>query len=108
VNERHLHGLGDYSFGPLFPASRKMRDPRLNYFDIQRDPFVPNRTLVLFDDGDEVMVMMEDEEVRFLLISGRPIGEPIAWYGPIVINTWEELRIAFEEYDNGTFIKHKK
>lgn len=80
----------------------------VNYFDIQRDPFVANGTLVLFDDGDEVMVTTEDEKVRFLLISGSPIGEPVAWYGPIVMNTQEELRIAFEEYHNGTFIKHKK
>lgn len=47
-----------------------------------------------------------DFSVRLLLISGKPIGEPVAWYGPIVMNTQEELRIAFEEYRNGTFIKH--
>ena len=44
--------------------------------------------------------------MRFLLISGKPIGEPIAWYGPIVMNTQEELRVAFEELEQGTFIKH--
>jgi len=79
-----------------------------NYFDIQRDPFVGNETLVLFDDGDEVMVSTERHNVRFLLISGKPIGEPIAWYGPIVMNSNDELRIAFEEYQQGTFIKHKR
>jgi len=78
-----------------------------NYFDIQRDPFVGDGTLVLFDDGDEVLILTEDEPVRFLLISGRPIGEPVAWYGPIVMNTQEELRIAFEEYRTGTFLKGK-
>ncbi len=78
-----------------------------NYFDIQRDPFVGNGTCVLFDDGDEVMVFTEEDRVRFLLISGKPIGESIAWYGPIVMNTHEELRIAFEEYEQGTFIKYK-
>jgi len=78
-----------------------------NYFDIQRDPFISNENLLLFDDGDEVMVSTEDEAVRFLLISGNPIGEPVAWYGPIVMNTQQELRIAFEEYYKGTFIKHK-
>jgi redox-sensitive bicupin YhaK (pirin superfamily) len=62
--------------------------------------------LVLFQQGDEVMVSTEDEPIRFLLWSGRPIGEPVAWYGPIVMNTEEELRIAFEEYHNGTFVKH--
>jgi hypothetical protein len=79
-----------------------------NYFDIKRDPFVGNGTLALFDNGDEVMVSTEDEPVRFLLISGKPIGEPVAWYGPIVMNTQEELKIAFEEYNKGTFIKRKK
>lgn len=78
-----------------------------NYFDMQRDPFVRNENLVLFDEGDQVMVATEKEAVRFLLISGRPIGEPVAWYGPIVMNTEEELRIAFEEYQKGTFIKHR-
>ncbi len=78
----------------------------INYFDMDRQPFVGNETIVLFDDGRQVMVSTEDEVVRFLLISGRPIGEPVAWYGPIVMNTEEELQIAFEEYRNGTFIKH--
>ena len=77
------------------------------YFDIQRDPFIDNGTIVLFDDGDEVMVFTEEHKVRFLLISGKPIGEPVAWYGPIVMNTQEELQIAFEEYSKGTFIKYK-
>ena len=76
-----------------------------NYFDIKREPFADNGTIVLFDNGDEVMVTTEDEPVRFLLITGKPIKEPVAWYGPIVMNTQEELRIAFEEYDKGTFIK---
>ena len=80
----------------------------VNYFDMQRDPFIGNGTLVLFDDGDQVMVSTEADPVRFLLISGKPIGEPIAWYGPIVMNTQDELRIAFEEYSNGTFIRHKR
>ena len=76
-----------------------------NYFDMQRDPFVNNGSLVLFEDGDEIMAIAEKDPVRFLLISGRPIGEPVAWYGPIVMNTQEELQVAFEEYRNGTFIK---
>ncbi len=77
-----------------------------NYFDMQREPFVSQESLVLFDDGDQIAASTEDEPVRFLLISGKPIGEPIAWYGPIVMNTQEELKIAFEEYRKGTFIKH--
>ncbi|MDD5676964.1 MAG: pirin family protein [Kiritimatiellae bacterium] len=78
-----------------------------NYFDIQHDPFVGNGTIVMFDDGDEIRVFTEAHTVRFLLISGKPIGEPVAWYGPIVMNTREELQIAFEEYKQGTFIKRK-
>ena len=62
--------------------------------------------LVIFDDGDEIIVSTDDCPIRFLLISGKPIGEPIAWYGPIVMNTREELEEAFREYSNGTFIKH--
>ena len=77
----------------------------LNYFDMQRDPNLGNETLVLFGDGDHITVSTEDESVRFLLISGKPIGEPIAWQGPIVMNTQEELKQAFEAYRNGTFVK---
>jgi quercetin 2,3-dioxygenase len=80
----------------------------VNYFDIQTDPLIGDGTLVLFEDGDQIMASAEDKGVRFLLISGKPLGEPVAWYGPIVMNTQEELRIAFEEFNNGTFIKHKK
>lgn len=79
----------------------------INYFDMDREPYVGNETIVLFDDGNQVMVSTQGEGVRFLLISGRPIGEPVAWYGPIVMNTEEELQIAFEEYRSGNFIKHK-
>lgn len=64
-------------------------------------------TVVLFDSGDRVTVKTEDEPVRFLLISGRPIGEPVAWRGPIVMNTKEELMHAFDEYEKGTFLKVK-
>ncbi|HMK37605.1 MAG TPA: pirin family protein [Desulfomonilaceae bacterium] len=88
------------------PFSYEMQG--VNYFDMQADAFVSNRTLVLFDDGDEIVVSTEADPVRFLLVSGKPIGEPVAWYGPIVMNTQEELRIAFEEYRNGTFIQHKR
>ncbi len=77
-----------------------------NYFDIQRSHLTGSGSLIVFGDGEQVTVATEDEPVRFLLVSGRPIGEPVAWYGPIVMNTQEELQIAFEEYNNGTFIKH--
>jgi len=65
------------------------------------------RSLVLFDRGDEITVQAGQSGIRFLLVSGRPIEEPVAWYGPIVMNTQEELRHAFDEFRNGTFIKHR-
>ena len=64
-----------------------------------------NRSLVLFDRGDEVVVQAGDEGIRFLLVSGRPIEEPVAWYGPIVMNTQSQLDQAFAELREGTFIK---
>lgn len=64
-----------------------------------------NRTLVVFDSGDEVAVLAGEKGIRFLLISGTPIKEPVAWHGPIVMNTQEELKAAFNELNNGTFIK---
>ena len=65
-----------------------------------------NRSLVLFDSGDEVTVQAGEEGIRFLLVSGKPIEEPVAWYGPIVMNTNDELRTAVRELQAGTFIKH--
>ena len=64
-----------------------------------------NRSLVFFDRGDEVTVLAGDEGIRFLLVSGKPFEEPVAWYGPIVMNTQEQLRQAFEELKHGTFLK---
>jgi redox-sensitive bicupin YhaK (pirin superfamily) len=85
------------------------------YKALGTDPFSSNtngllsaENVVLFDNGDEVNVATEDNPVRFLLIAGKPIGEPVAWYGPIVMNTQQELREAFEEYQRGTFLKHGK
>ncbi len=60
-----------------------------------------NRSLVLFDRGDEVTVQAGEEGIRFLLVSGKPLEEPVAWYGPIVMNTQEQLRQAFEELEQG-------
>ena len=77
-----------------------------NYFDFKRDCRFGVETLVLYDgQGEQVVIKAEDSPVRFLLVSGKPIGEPVAWYGPIVMNTQEELQIAFEEFEKGTFIK---
>jgi len=62
----------------------------------------------VFDRGDEVVVQAGPAGIRFLLVSGRPIQEPIAWYGPIVMNTREEIQRAFSEFRAGTFLKHAK
>jgi redox-sensitive bicupin YhaK (pirin superfamily) len=64
-----------------------------------------NRTLVVFDTGDEVTVQAGDDGIRFLLVSGKPIEEPVAWHGPIVMNTRQELMQAMQDLQNGTFIK---
>ena len=66
-----------------------------------------NRTLVVFDTGDEVVVRSGDRGIRFLLVSGKPIREPVAWHGPIVMNTQEELRQAIRDLQAGTFIKEQ-
>src|SRR5690242_11935941 len=68
---------------------------------------IGNRSLVVFDRGDEVTVQAGDEGIRFLLVSGKPIEEPVAWHGPIVMNTQAELQQAVSELRNGTFIKHR-
>jgi hypothetical protein len=93
------------------------------HFDRHREPFahevVPEayfephpegafgvENLILYQrSGGDVVITTEDTAAQFLLISGRPLGEPVAWYGPIVMNTQEELRVAFEEYEKGTFLK---
>ena len=67
-----------------------------------------NRSLVLFDRGDEVEVQAGEEGIRFLLVSGKPLEEPVAWYGPIVMNTQQQLQQAMEELDRGTFLKQQK
>ena len=79
----------------------------VNYFDLERRCVCAKENLILYDDGDGVVVTTQDHPVRFLLVSGRPIGEPVAWYGPIVMNTQAELQTAFAEYQAGTFLKHQ-
>ncbi len=103
------------AFAYIFEGSGRFRDasePRAVQTDRvgapepgPEDPDVENRTLVVFDRGDEVVVQAGDDGIRFLLVSGQPIEEPVAWYGPIVMNTEEELRRAYAELRAGTFIK---
>ena len=66
-----------------------------------------NRSLILFDRGDEVQVQPGEAGIRFLLVSGTPLQEPVAWYGPIVMNTQAQLRQAFTELRDGTFLKQE-
>lgn len=68
---------------------------------------IENGNLVLFKSGDHLSVSASDKSLRFLLLTGKPLKEPVAWRGPIVMNTQEELTIAFQEYQDGTFIKTK-
>ncbi len=105
-----------HAFAYVFDGSGKFRDasgPRPVLTETADEPARPalddvgNRSLVLFDRGDEVVVRAGEEGVRFLLVSGKPLEEPVAWYGPIVMNTPEELRKAFEELQEGTFIKDR-
>ena len=72
--------------------------------NIVREP-AGDRSLVLFDSGDEIVVQAGEHGIRFLLVSGKPIQEPVAWYGPIVMNTRDELRQAVEDLERGTFIR---
>jgi redox-sensitive bicupin YhaK (pirin superfamily) len=76
-------------------------------FDPEKQTPVENGQLAQFEAGEKLVAYASIAPSRFLLLSGKPIGEPVAWYGPIVMNTQRELEIAFEEYRNGTFIKHK-
>jgi quercetin 2,3-dioxygenase len=77
----------------------------IGWSDTEPPAKAENRSLVLFDPGDEVVVQAGDEGIRFLLVSGKPLAEPVAWYGPIVMNTQEQLRQAFAELEQGTFLK---
>ncbi len=95
-----IGGKADFSGGQQTAPKRNQ--------NASGDGLVGNETLILFEDGDSLGVRTGKETVRFLLISGMPIGEPVAWRGPIVMNTQEELRVAFEEYERGTFVKHGK
>jgi redox-sensitive bicupin YhaK (pirin superfamily) len=104
----------NHAFAYIFAGSGRFRDASdpqgvLNELTGAVDPAevhqAGNRSLVLFDRGDEIVVQAGDEGIRFLLVSGRPIEEPVAWYGPIVMNTKSELQQAFQELRDGTFIK---
>ena len=106
--------LGRHAFAYVFEGNATFRDASNPFgilteqngddHDLRRET-AGNRSLVLFDAGDEVMVQAGEQGVRFLLVSGQPIEEPVAWYGPIVMNSKEELRQAYAELQQGSFIK---
>ena len=104
------------AFAYVFAGSGSFRDasdPRAVLTESAVDPNAApvydasNHSLVLFDRGDEIVVQAGPEGVRFLLVSGKPLEEPVAWYGPIVMNTQEEIRQAMAELHTGGFIKHR-
>ncbi len=79
----------------------------INGNGVVNDIQVENRTLILFDTGDEFSIRATENPVRFLILTGKPLNEPVAWRGPIVMNTQAELETAFREYQDGTFVKHE-
>ena len=106
-----------HAFAYVFEGSGKFRDAS-EPFGVLTEKDGPiqtvaremtgNRSLVLFDAGDEVTVQAGDQGIRFLLVSGQPLKEPVAWYGPIVMNTQEELYQAVQDLRNGTFIREPR
>ena len=103
-----------HAFAYVFEGSGTFRDASEPFGVLVEQPgpveivareAVGDRSLVMFSDGDEVVVNAGEHGIRFLLISGRPLQEPVAWYGPIVMNTQDELRQAVAELKSGTFIR---
>ncbi len=104
-----------HAFAYVFAGSGTFRDasaPQAVLTESAVDPNAPviydakNHSLVLFDRGDEIVVQAGPEGIRFLLVSGKPLQEPVAWRGPIVMNTQDQIAQAFRELNEGTFIKH--
>jgi redox-sensitive bicupin YhaK (pirin superfamily) len=106
-NSRHAFAYVFAGSGNFRDASepRTVRTEHVGGTDAAAAPETGNRSLVVFDSGDEIVVQAGEEGIRFLLVSGQPIEEPVAWYGPIVMNTQEQLQQAYDELHNGTFIR---
>ena len=104
---RHAFAYVFFGDGKFCTASGPLAVPTeaVGWADTKPPAEANNRSLVLFDRGDEIEVHAGEDGVRFLLVSGKPLVEPVSWYGPIVMNTQEELRQAFEELERGTFLK---
>jgi redox-sensitive bicupin YhaK (pirin superfamily) len=106
---RHAFAYVFAGSGKFCNASEPLAVPTegVGWADTELHREADNRSLVLFDRGDEVSVQAGDEGIRFLLVSGKPLEEPVAWYGPIVMNTQEQLQQAFTELEKGTFLRKK-
>ena len=106
---RHAFAYVFAGSGQFCNASDPLAVPTegVGWADTRLSDEADNRCLVLFDRGDEVVVQAGEQGIRFLLVSGKPLEEPVAWYGPIVMNTQEEIRQAFAEYQAGTFLKQQ-
>jgi redox-sensitive bicupin YhaK (pirin superfamily) len=104
---RHAFAYVFAGSGKFCNASGPLAVPTegVGWLDTSPPAEADDRSLVLFDTGDEVVVQAGDQGIRFLLVSGQPLKEPVAWYGPIVMNTQEQLRRAFDELKEGTFLK---
>src|SRR5215831_19310347 len=106
---RHAFAYVFGGSGKFCNASAPLAVPTepVGWMDTAPPTEVDNRSLVLFDRGDELEVQAGADGIRFLLVSGKPLEEPVAWYGPIVMNTQQQLRQAFEELERGTFLKQE-
>lgn len=104
---RHAFAYVFSGSGKFCNASGPLAVPTegVNWLDTTPPAEADNRSLILFDSGDEVIVQAGEDGIRFLLVSGKPLQEPVAWYGPIVMNTQEQLRQAFTDLERGTFLK---
>ena len=103
---RHAFAYVFAGSGKFCNASEPLAVPTesVKWLDTTPPTEADNRSLILFDSGDEVEVQAGEDGIRFLLVSGKPLQEPVAWYGPIVMNTQEQLRHAFEQLQEGTFL----
>ncbi|MGH9505384.1 MAG: pirin family protein [Terriglobales bacterium] len=104
---RHAFAYVFAGAGKFCNASEPLAVPTepVGWLDTAPPADAENRSLVLFDRGDEIMVQAGEDGIRFLLVSGQPLQEPVAWYGPIVMNTQEQLRQAFQDLERGTFLQ---
>jgi redox-sensitive bicupin YhaK (pirin superfamily) len=106
---RHAFAYVFAGAGKFSNASGPLAVPTegVGWLDTAPPPDAENRSLVLFDRGDELEVQAGADGIRFLLVSGKPLEEPVAWYGPIVMNTQEQLQEAFQDLERGTFLKQQ-